>query len=150
MQCSHKELSVFVSIFMLWHIICFNYFLLKDNNQLYNKAKLSENDIMFGLTAYNVQSDFCFTSSTFLEETRSSANCRVFLRTSKSGVLNTLRMSITRSWKRTKIIYNYYQYFWSQEENLNCRIEASVMTLILWSIIKSLLLDKTDNLSCLM
>lgn len=97
MQCSHKELSVFVSIFMLRHIICFNHFLLQDNNQLLNKVKINKNYNMYGLIDYKLLSEFCLTSSTFLEETRSSANCRVFLRTSKSGVLNTLRMSITRS-----------------------------------------------------
>lgn len=38
------------------------------------------------------------TSSTLRDETRSSASCKVFFLTSRSGVLRTRRMSITRSW----------------------------------------------------
>ena len=42
------------------------------------------------------------TSSTLRDETRSSASCRVFFLTSRSGVLRTRRMSITRSWIKKK------------------------------------------------
>lgn len=37
------------------------------------------------------------TSSTLRDETRSSASCKVFFLTSRSGVLRTRRMSMTRS-----------------------------------------------------
>lgn len=44
------------------------------------------------------------TSSTLRDETRSSASCKVFFLTSRSGVLRTRRMSITRSWTKSNQI----------------------------------------------
>ena len=52
-------------------------------------------------------------SSMFLEVTRSMASDNVFLRTSKSGELKTLRMSITTSWR----IFSCWGESWKQNNN---------------------------------
>lgn len=77
MQGPNKQLSVFVGIFMLCHIISLNDFFLQNNHKLQKRSnEIEESHVFFQRMKINVMKheSTYFTSSTFLEETRSRAS----------------------------------------------------------------------------
>lgn len=105
-ESAHQQLPVLISVFVFCDIVRLDHLLFQNDHQLRGGEKEKKQQRASGLqhcSSFSGRRYQCrLTSSTLRDETRSSASCKVFFLTSRSGVLRTRRMSITRSWAKKK------------------------------------------------